>query len=99
MQPLVSGVDEPCFCSQCRRAGLAALVGAGARCTLVVLGCCGVGNGGCGSKSEPVAEGIIAEQVYTSVSFLNYGLAFSSWVLCSSRTRWEHFDDLGKEAV
>ena len=72
---------------------------------MAVLGGSGMGNGGCtssggcGSKSVPVAEGIIAEEIYTSVSFLNDGLAFSSWVLCSSRTWLEHLCDLGKVTV
>lgn len=67
---------------------------------MAALGGSGMGNrgyissGGCGSKSVPVAEGIITEDIYTSVSFLNYGLAFSSWVL------WlEHLCDLGKVTV
>jgi len=80
----------------------AALVRAAAGHAAAVRGGRGVRSGDCTAgrrRSVPVAEGTMTEENYISVSFLNCALAFSSWVLCSSRTWLEHLCGLGKVAV
>lgn len=67
---------------------------------MAALGGSGVGNGGCASRGGHGTEpGISTDEIYVSVSFRNYGLGFSSWILCSSRTWLEPLCDLGKATV